>query len=84
MLLLSSTSVVPRLTHLSVHSACVLSDCYVAVVGLPEARKDHAIVMARFARECVTGFGEVVKTLQMKLGPDTSELGVRYVARVGR
>jgi class 3 adenylate cyclase len=28
-----------------------VGDCYVAVTGLPEARKDHAVVMARFANE---------------------------------
>jgi class 3 adenylate cyclase len=30
-----------------------VGDCYVAVAGLPEARKDHAIVMCRFAQECL-------------------------------
>jgi class 3 adenylate cyclase len=30
-----------------------IGDCYVAVTGLPEARKDHAVVMARFANECL-------------------------------
>jgi Adenylate and Guanylate cyclase catalytic domain len=30
-----------------------VGDCYVAVTGLPEARKDHAVVMARFAHECL-------------------------------
>lgn len=39
-----------------------LSDCflnqiyfcsYVAVAGLPDPREDHAVVMARFARECL-------------------------------
>jgi class 3 adenylate cyclase len=30
-----------------------IGDCYVAVTGLPEARKDHAVVMARFAYECL-------------------------------
>jgi class 3 adenylate cyclase len=29
-----------------------IGDSYVAVVGLPEPRKDHAVVMARFARDC--------------------------------
>jgi class 3 adenylate cyclase len=27
-----------------------IGDCYVAVCGLPDPRKDHAVVMARFAR----------------------------------
>jgi class 3 adenylate cyclase len=29
-----------------------IGDCYVAVAGLPEPRKDHAVAMARFAHEC--------------------------------
>jgi class 3 adenylate cyclase len=28
-----------------------IGDCYVAVCGLPDPRKDHAVVMARFARD---------------------------------
>ena len=28
-----------------------VGDCYVAVTGLPEPQKDHAVVMARFARD---------------------------------
>lgn len=56
---------------------CLFS--YVAVCGLPDPKKDHAIVMAKFSRECVDKFNEVVRSLEMKLGPDTGELAVRYV-----
>jgi class 3 adenylate cyclase len=35
-----------------------VGDCYVAVTGLPNPRKDHAVVMARFAEtvctECIS------------------------------
>jgi class 3 adenylate cyclase len=30
-----------------------VGDCYVAVTGLTEVRKDHAVAMARFAHECL-------------------------------
>ena len=50
---------------------------YVAVAGLPEPRKDHAIVMARFARDCLVQFTATVKAMVVELGPDTEELGVR-------
>ena len=30
-----------------------IGDCYVAVAGLPDPREDHAVVMCRFASECM-------------------------------
>ena len=54
-----------------------VGDCYVAVAGLPEKRKDHAVVMARFAMDALLTTQEVVKRLEMTLGPDTGDLGVR-------
>lgn len=54
-----------------------VGDCYVAVCGLPEPRKDHAIVMARFARDCLYRMNTLTKQLELTLGPDTSDLGVR-------
>ena len=48
-----------------------------AVCGLPEVNTEHATVMAKFARECVVKFNEVVQGLEMTLGPDTGELAVR-------
>mmetsp|Transcript_93 Transcript_93/g.261 ORF Transcript_93/g.261 Transcript_93/m.261 type:complete len:1214 (-) Transcript_93:30-3671(-) len=54
-----------------------VGDCYVAVAGLPEPRKDHAIVMARFARDCLGQFTQTVKAMVVELGPDTEELGLR-------
>jgi hypothetical protein len=40
----------------------------VAVVGLPEPRKHHAAVMARFARDCRAKMHELVVELREKLG----------------
>ncbi|CAB9505993.1 Receptor-type guanylate cyclase gcy [Seminavis robusta] len=55
-----------------------VGDQYVAVAGLPKAREDHAIVMARFARDAMETFIEHIKMLEVSLGPDTSELGIRF------
>ena len=54
-----------------------VGDCYVAVAGLPEARKDHALAMSRFAFETLRTVHEVTKRLELTLGPDTGDLGVR-------
>ena len=52
-------------------------DCYVAVAGLPEKRHDHAVVMARFARDCVMKMNNLTKQLELSLGPDTGDLCIR-------
>ena len=54
-----------------------VGDCYVAVAGLPDPREDHAMVMARFARECLAQMNLLVKKLEVNLGPDTGDLGLR-------
>ena len=54
-----------------------IGDCYVAVAGLPEPRKDHAVVMARFATDCLEKMVELSHELEPMLGPDTAELGMR-------
>jgi class 3 adenylate cyclase len=54
-----------------------VGDCYVAVTGLPDPRKDHAIVMARFANDCMNRMQSLVKKLEVTLGPDTGDLTMR-------
>ncbi|KAL7558291.1 hypothetical protein ACA910_020376 [Epithemia clementina (nom. ined.)] len=54
-----------------------VGDCYVAVAGLPQPRKDHAVVMARFARDCLYRFQALCPQLEMTLGPDTADLAIR-------
>jgi hypothetical protein len=44
-------------------------DCYVAVAGVPEARSDHAVAMARFAQDCLSRFTYLVHKLESTLGP---------------
>jgi len=54
-----------------------IGDCYVAACGLPNQRPDHAVVLARFARDCLYKMNEVVQHLEVELGPDTSDLSLR-------
>jgi len=49
----------------------------VAVAGLPEPRRDHAVAAARFAFEVMRSFAVTVKHLELTLGPDTSDLNLR-------
>jgi Adenylate and Guanylate cyclase catalytic domain len=46
-----------------------IGDSYVAVVGLPTPRKNHAIVMARFARDCLDRMRVLTLELETTLGP---------------
>jgi len=55
-----------------------VGDCYVAVTGLPDPRKDHAILMARFSRECLHKMHVLTKKLEITLGPDTGDLSMRF------
>ena len=54
-----------------------IGDCYVAVCGLPEPARDHAIRMARFAKDCMRKMWVIVKKLESTLGPDTGDLTMR-------
>jgi class 3 adenylate cyclase len=46
-----------------------IGDTYVAVVGLPNPRKEHAVVMVRFAKKCLAKMVEVTRNLEAALGP---------------
>lgn len=46
-----------------------IGDSYVAVVGLPTPRKQHAVVMARFAKDCRDKMNELTRELEKTLGP---------------
>lgn len=54
-----------------------VGDCYVAVSGLPDPRRDHAVAIARFARDCVQVLRHTTKKLETSLGPDTGDLIIR-------
>lgn len=49
----------------------------VAVTGLPDPRKDHALAMARFAHDCISKMRSLTKKLEVSLGPDTADLALR-------
>lgn len=49
----------------------------VAVVGLPEPNKDHAVVCAQFADRCLLAMNQLTNQLELTLGPGTSELDMR-------
>jgi class 3 adenylate cyclase len=60
--------------HRRIFKVETVGDCYVAVAGLPEARRDHAVAMVKFASECLLKTSEIAKRLEVVLGPDTAEM----------
>lgn len=54
-----------------------VGDCYVAATGLPEPQKDHALIMVRFARDCMFKLSFVTNKLAGELGDDTNTLQLR-------
>jgi class 3 adenylate cyclase len=54
-----------------------VGDSYVAACGLPLPRKDHAVVMARFARDCTKKADKITRKLEVLLGPNTADLAFR-------
>ena len=54
-----------------------VGDCYVAVAGCPDPMKNHAVVVSRFALECISTMDSLTKRLEVTLGPDTGDLAVR-------
>jgi len=55
-----------------------VGDSYVAVCGLPEKRKDHAVVMAQFSAECRDKLMGLTKELAKSLGPGTESISMRF------
>ena len=48
-----------------------------AVTGLPDAQDDHSWRMAKYTLDCRTKLADLLKELEVVLGPDTSELCMR-------
>lgn len=48
-----------------------------ACFGLPEKRDDHALVMARFARDCLFRYPHFLCEMEVYLGPEVKNLGLR-------
>ena len=51
---------------------------YVAVTGLPEPHEKHAVLMCRFAWDCMKKMEQLVRELEVSLGPDTGDLSMRF------
>eukprot|EP00980_Cylindrotheca_fusiformis_P002325 scaffold541_cov138-Cylindrotheca_fusiformis.AAC.8 len=61
-----------------------VGDCYVAVAGLPEPDKDHALAVCRFARDCIKAMKNTTLKLEVSLGPETSDLELRVGIHSGQ
>lgn len=48
------------------------------MTGLPDPRSDHAVAMARFAVDCMHRMHSLTRKLEVLLGPDTTELDMRF------
>jgi hypothetical protein len=61
-----------------------IGDCYMACAGLPKPREDHAVIMARFARDMLLMFEELRTSLAPTLGDEMMSLGLRVGIHSGK
>ena len=61
-----------------------IGDCYVAATGLPEKQPDHALCIAKFARDIMASMEHLVRKLELTLGPGTSRLRLRIGIHSGQ
>jgi class 3 adenylate cyclase len=54
-----------------------IGDCYVAVTGLPDPQENHAVIMVKFADECMSKMKLLTEELAETLGADTATLTMR-------
>jgi class 3 adenylate cyclase len=54
-----------------------IGDCYVAVTGIPKPQKDHALIMTKFAQDCMLKMKQTLVDLQPQLGGTTQDLAMR-------
>lgn len=54
-----------------------IGDCWVGVVGVPEPIDHHSVIAVQFAKDCIFRMRRVTRQLEVELGPDTGELGIR-------
>ena len=54
-----------------------MTDCYVAVTGVPNPQDNHAVIMVRFVRDCMVKMPIILGELSEKLGADTASLEMR-------
>ena len=54
-----------------------IGDCYVAATGLPNPQAKHAVIMSRFANDCIQEIHSVTTELALTLGEETKNLAMR-------
>ncbi|CAB9526550.1 Receptor-type guanylate cyclase gcy (Partial), partial [Seminavis robusta] len=54
-----------------------IGDCYVAATGLPQPQPDHAIIMCKFATDCMNKMKVMMSSLADTMGEDTADLAMR-------
>eukprot|EP00934_Nitzschia_sp_Nitz4_P008759 Nitzschia sp. Nitz4//scaffold136_size62208//2//1935//NITZ4_006359-RA/size62208-augustus-gene-0.3-mRNA-1//-1//CDS//3329535591//8749//frame0 len=60
-----------------------VGDCYVAASGIPDYRREHAVIMCKFARDILAKMVSLTKELEVTLGPDTGDLSLRIGVHSG-
>eukprot|EP00934_Nitzschia_sp_Nitz4_P008421 Nitzschia sp. Nitz4//scaffold32_size149145//103969//107607//NITZ4_002893-RA/size149145-augustus-gene-0.52-mRNA-1//-1//CDS//3329548111//8411//frame0 len=55
-----------------------IGDCYMAVTGLPDPRRDHAVAMVKFARDSAVQLQKLLAQLSITLGPETEDMAMRF------
>jgi class 3 adenylate cyclase len=56
-----------------------IGDCYLATTGLPNPQPDHAVIMVKFAADCLSKLRELVHgELLDSFGEDTINLAMRF------
>ena len=56
----------------------------VAVTGIPEPQAQHAVIMCKFAQDCLERIPVVTRELAGRLGEDTKDLGMRVGVHSGK